>query len=136
MSKKIIAPLVIALALVGIILAFQMGEINDELNREDIRIESRDVALQIEAEGREYYVNGEENPNIVVNQGDEVVIEFIVTGGTHDFVIDEFGVATEVLSEGEIQTIDFIADQVGEFEYYCSVENHREEGMYGSLIVE
>ena len=33
-------------------------------------------------------------------------------------------------------SVTFIADQEGSFEYYCSVGNHREEGMVGTLIVE
>ena len=135
MNKKVIIPLVVILVIIGIVLVIRTDEIDEEMNGEDV-IDPEEVTFYIEAEGREFYIDGQENPNIVVNQGDEVVIEFTVTGGTHDFVIDEFGVATEVLSEGEIQTIDFVADQVGEFEYYCSVGTHRAEGMYGSLIVE
>ncbi len=135
MNKKVIIPLVVILVIIGIVLVIRTDEIDEEMNGEDV-IDPEEVTFYIEAEGREFYIDGQENPDIVVSEGEEVVIEFMVTGGTHDFVIDEFGVATEVLSEGEIQTIDFIADQVGEFEYYCSVGTHRAEGMYGSLIVE
>src|SRR3990167_2264983 len=55
--------------------------------------------------------------------------------GTHDLKIDEFNAATRTLNAGETQTISFVADKVGTFEYYCSVGNHRAMGMVGSFIV-
>jgi len=33
-------------------------------------------------------------------------------------------------------SVEFVADQEGAFEYYCSVGNHRQQGMKGTLIVE
>lgn len=75
-------------------------------------------------------------PNsITVNQGDTVRLTFENTGGTHNWTVDEFA-GTQVLNEGESETIEFVADQVGEFEYYCSVGNHRQLGMVGTLIVQ
>lgn len=71
-----------------------------------------------------------------VNQGDTVRIIFTSEEGTHDWVIDEFNARTNVLSAGQTETISFVADQTGTFEYYCSVSNHRELGMVGQLIVE
>src|SRR3989344_3583974 len=53
----------------------------------------------------------------------------------HNFRLDEFGVATKVLKAGESETITFVADKIGEFEYYCSVGTHRAMGMIGKLIV-
>jgi plastocyanin len=75
-------------------------------------------------------------PNIMsVNLGDTVKITVKNTKGTHDLKIDEFDVATRVLSIGEEQTITFVADKSGSFEYYCSVGNHRAMGMVGTLTV-
>jgi len=31
--------------------------------------------------------------------------------------------------------IEFTADKVGEFEYYCSMPGHRQAGQFGKLIV-
>jgi len=56
--------------------------------------------------------------------------------GTHDFVIDEFNVATKMTKTGETDTVEFIADKAGVFEYYCSVGEHRKMGMVGTLTVE
>jgi len=53
----------------------------------------------------------------------------------HDFVVDEFGAKTDTLQTGQSDTITFVADKTGTFEYYCSVGNHRAMGMKGNLIV-
>ena len=71
-----------------------------------------------------------------VKQGDTVRVTFTNELGLHDWRVDEFQAATAVLEQGQQQTIEFVADQVGEFEYYCSVMDHREQGMVGTLIVE
>ena len=95
--------------------------------------------LSLTAEGREFFVDGETdaNPDIVVQQGDTVAVTLCVTEGNHDWVVDAFDAATDVVgADGDCGTVEFVADQVGEFEYYCSVGNHRAEGMYGALIVE
>ena len=73
---------------------------------------------------------------IRVQEGDTVIINFESTGGFHDWVIDEFGAATEKVREGEKTTVTFVADKAGTYEYYCSVGEHRAAGMVGKLIVE
>ncbi len=77
---------------------------------------------------------------ITVSQGDEVKITFKNVGEViHDFVIDEFGVATPVLEPGETATLEFTADKAGTFFFYCSVETptgtHRAAGMEGEITV-
>lgn len=71
-----------------------------------------------------------------VKQGDTVVINFKNTGGFHDWVLDEFNARTKQLGDGASETITFVADKKGTFEYYCSVGQHRQMGMKGNLIVE
>lgn len=73
---------------------------------------------------------------IKVNKGDLVKINFKNTQGFHDFVIDEFKVATKQFQSPGEEKVEFIADKVGSFEYYCSVGSHRAMGMWGTLIVE
>ncbi len=73
---------------------------------------------------------------IKVKKGDTVKVTFKVTQGTHDFVVEEFSTRTELLKVGQEETVEFIADKTGSFEYYCSVPGHREAGMKGTLIVE
>lgn len=73
---------------------------------------------------------------ITVKKGETVRITFKNTGGTHDLKIDEFNVATKKIAAGQSEMIKFVADKAGTFEYYCSVGNHRAQGMKGTLAVE
>ncbi len=71
-----------------------------------------------------------------VKKGDHVKITFKNAGGFHDLKIDEFKVATHQIKTGEEETIEFIADKTGSFQYYCSVGSHRQMGMWGTLTVQ
>lgn len=73
---------------------------------------------------------------IKVKQGEKVTVILKNSEGFHDFVLDEFNVKTEVLQTGKSETVSFTADKKGTYEYYCSVGNHRAQGMVGKLIVE
>lgn len=73
---------------------------------------------------------------IKVKKGDKVKIILQNTGGTHDWVIDEFNARTARIGNGQTATAEFTADKTGRFEYYCSVDTHRAMGMKGTLIVE
>jgi nitrosocyanin len=72
---------------------------------------------------------------MTVKKGDLVKVTFKNDEGFHDFVIDEFAAATKQIQAGTEETIEFVADEVGSFEYYCSVGKHREMGMKGTLTV-
>ncbi len=73
---------------------------------------------------------------IKVKNGDTVKVVFTNKNGMHDFVIDEFNAKTKQLKAGEAEEVTFVASKSGTFEYYCSVGNHRQQGMVGKLIVE
>lgn len=73
---------------------------------------------------------------IKVKKGDRVRINFDVSAGFHDWVVDEFNARTKQLSGGESDSIEFVANKTGTFEFYCSVGSHRQMGMKGNLIVE
>lgn len=73
---------------------------------------------------------------IKVKQGDRVRITVTNKGGFHDWKLDEFSLATKQLQADQSETIEFVADKRGTFEYYCSVGQHRAMGMKGNLIVE
>ena len=94
--------------------------------------------VTIVLDGGNYYFerDGEQNPDIVVQQGDVVRIEFTSVEGYHDWVVDEFDAATDKVQQGGSTSVQFVADQAGTFEYYCSVGQHRQQGMRGNLIVE
>lgn len=73
---------------------------------------------------------------IKVKKGDKVRITFRNAEGFHDWKLDEFNVATAKLQAATEETVEFVADKSGTFEYYCSVGSHRAMGMVGKLIVE
>jgi len=73
---------------------------------------------------------------IRVIEGDTVTINLTNSDGFHDWVVDEFGAATEKIQAGGQTSVTFVADKAGSYEYYCSVGSHRANGMVGTLIVE
>ena len=76
-------------------------------------------------------------PNVInTKKGDTVILIFKSTGAIHNLVIDEFGVETNKIGDGEEEEMEFVADKAGTFEFYCSVANHRAMGMTGKLTVE
>ncbi|MEK6860811.1 MAG: cupredoxin domain-containing protein [Nanoarchaeota archaeon] len=91
--------------------------------------------IKIDSSHLRFYIDDIENPDIVVKEGDKVKIEFSSQEGFHDWVVDAFG-ATERVSAGASTSIEFTANKIGTFEYYCSVGKHRANGMKGNFIVE
>jgi plastocyanin len=89
---------------------------------------------------REFTVEGSSFkfvPNVVtVNQGDTVKLVFKNSGGMHNFNLDAFGVKTNAISGGASETVQFVANKKGNFEFYCSVGNHKAMGMTGTLVVQ
>lgn len=87
--------------------------------------------VNIEA-GSFYYTPNE----IRVKKGETVKIIMKSADMMHDFNIDELGVKLPITKSGETNTVEFTADTIGEFEFYCSVGQHRANGQVGTLIVE
>lgn len=75
-------------------------------------------------------------PEIRVKKNQRVRIYLTSSDGYHDFVIDELNVASKKINTGEDVEFEFTARTAGEFEFYCSVGNHRAQGMVGKIIVE
>lgn len=76
-------------------------------------------------------------PNVIkAKKNQKVTIEFQNVGGNHDFTIDEFNVKTKTIGPGETAKVEFTPSKTGSFEFYCSISNHRQMGMKGTLIVE
>jgi plastocyanin len=74
---------------------------------------------------------------ITAETGETVRLVFKNVGDTmHDFVIDELSAQTSRIAGGEEEVILFTANQAGEYSFYCSVGNHRQLGMEGTLVVE
>ncbi|OGY88992.1 MAG: hypothetical protein A3B30_02780 [Candidatus Komeilibacteria bacterium RIFCSPLOWO2_01_FULL_52_15] len=73
---------------------------------------------------------------IRVKKGDTVTINLSNSDGFHDWVLDEFNARTKQIGVGSSDSVTFVVDNTGTFEYYCSVGQHRAAGMKGNLIVE
>lgn len=71
------------------------------------------------------------DPNRLNLKPGEVTVNVVRNTGFHTFVIDELGIKETLRSD---QTFAFTAEP-GTYEYYCDVPGHREQGMFGSLIV-
>ncbi len=90
-------------------------------------------ALNITVEGGSFYFKPNE---IRAKVGQTVKVTLNAVSMQHDFVIDELDVKSAVIPSGQTTTVEFVASEAGEFEFYCSVGNHRAQGMVGTLIVE
>lgn len=87
----------------------------------------------IEVEGGAFYYKPNE---IRVKTGEKVKIVMNSVDMMHDFVIDELNVKMPVIRAGNTGTVEFVAEQPGVYEFYCSVGQHRAQGQIGTLIVE
>ncbi len=95
---------------------------DDTSEVKEVEVRSRGLAYDVE--------------EIRVNLGDTVRVTYINGGGRHDWVLDEFeGAQTSIIAGGRQETIEFVADQAGTFEFYCSVPGHRAAGMVGRFVV-
>lgn len=113
----------------------EIEDVVDILEFEDIG-ETEIKIFVLTGENFKFVLDGEDNPEIRVNEGDKVRIEFISTSGFHDWVLEEFGAATAKVGENGETYVEFIAGEKGTFEYYCSVGAHRDNGMKGVFVVE
>ncbi len=143
MNKLLIAFLIVVLIAGGV---YFYNNSQNEQTMEEVKtlqetatIEENTVATG-STEVKEFKIIGKniayEGGDIRVKKGDTVRVVFTVEQGNHDWVIDEFNTRTKLLNTGETETVEFIANKSGTFEYYCSVPGHRQLGMKGNLIVE
>ena len=102
----------------------------------DTVAEERSKVFVVNSSHLRFYIDGVENPEMIVREGDIVTIEFSSEEGFHDWVVDEFNASTERINAGSRSRVVFVADKKGTFEYYCSVGKHRANGMKGTFIVE
>ncbi len=96
-----------------------------------------DMASQTKKFTLDGFEFGFDQKTITVKKGDIVSLTLTNSGKMpHDWVVDEFDVRTKQIKNGETDSITFVADKTGTFEYYCSVGQHRANGMVGKLVVE
>lgn len=75
-------------------------------------------------------------PNqIVVNKGDHVRLRLTSVDVTHGFAIPEYDIS-QMLSPGQEEVVDFVADTPGSFRFFCSVPcGSGHSAMQGTLVV-
>ncbi len=68
------------------------------------------------------FENGNFRPStIMVNRGDRVIIVFRSVDTTHGIAIDEYGLNTGPIDAGREKRVEFVADRVGAFRFYCNI---------------
>lgn len=148
MSPMIIAGVVLVVAVVGYFAMTMMGDkTQDSLEVVDVSNNNASMeatgatdtstaasgdVVNVTLEAGNFYFK----PNVInAKLGQTVRVTINSVSMQHDFVIDDLGVKSTVLPSGKSETIEFVADTIGEFEFYCSVGNHRQQGMVGTLVV-
>lgn len=66
-------------------------------------------------------VGGWEPEYITVNKGDTVRLRITGQDVVHGFAVGRLGIDTGPIIPGEAVTVEFVADEVGQFTYYCNV---------------
>ena len=156
MKNALIAVIVLVLLGVGYWLYTQQTPVEENNNPAGIQQTTDETGMPIVPEGpageqpgtdtevhegtlREFTVTGSNftfSPaTMTVKKGDTVRVTFKNQSGTHDWILDEFNAKTKILNGGQEETVEFIADKAGTFEYYCGVGQHRQMGMKGTLTV-
>jgi plastocyanin len=139
-TKVIVAVAVVAVA-VGVF--FVMADSNEVASPSQTNTETQVADTQLEqAEADQVFEVGMQNfsfseEQLSVNAGDTVTVNLTNNGGTHDFVIDELDVQSQIIGSGQTSvTFTVPEDTSGQiYSFYCSVGNHRELGMEGQLTV-
>ena len=80
-----------------------------------------DEAQVIDLVARAPEAGGWDLETITVNKGDTVRLRITGQDVVHGFAIGKLGVDTGPILPGEAVTVEFIADEVGQFTYYCNV---------------
>lgn len=118
--------------LLVLVIVFALGVGYYVMNRQTVPV-PKVATKEFTVEGSPYMFSLKE---MRVKKGDIVKVTFVNKEGMHDWVVDEFNARTKQLKAGESDTVTFVADTAGTFEYYCSVGTHRQMGMVGKLVVE
>ena len=104
--------------------------LDNQMESTDSAMEEESLPVTVEA-GAFYY----KPATMTVKKGQKVQITLNSVDMMHDFNIDELGVKSAIVKSGETGTVEFVADKVGTFEYYCSVGQHRANGQVGTITV-
>lgn len=132
--------IIAALVVLGGLIYFGFKSTNKQANLPATNTQSANPTSQPVSAIKEFTVEGkpfEFNPKeIKVKKGDTVKITFKNNEGFHSLTIDDYNAGTKQINAGESDTIQFVADKAGSFQYFCAVDSHKDKGMVGTLVVE
>lgn len=149
MNPMMIGGVVLVLILIGAGLFFFMGKSNKNIddmapavtNQNNDSSEStvssgtttsNSDVVSVNMEAGNFYFK----PNVIkAKLGQTVRVTVTGVGMQHDFIIDELGVKSSTIAPGKSDVVEFVASEVGQFQFYCSVGNHKQMGMVGTLNV-
>ncbi len=73
---------------------------------------------------------------IRVEKGDRVILRLISSDVYHGFALPDFGINEVLVRPGELSQVDFVADKVGSFLFYCTIRcGLIHQDMKGKLTV-
>ena len=105
-----------------------------EAMMEDDAMMGEEQEISMEMSNFKYSVS-----EITASPGETVEVMLKNVEGTHDFVIDELDVQSDMTQEGDETVVMFTipedAESGTEYAYYCSVGEHRAQGMEGVIMV-
>jgi heme/copper-type cytochrome/quinol oxidase subunit 2 len=131
----IIALVLVLTAVPYLILSWQPQGSGRVINVAGYNLADPDPGVWVVGEGRPFSKEGVNE--IRVKQGETVTLRLTSMDVVHGFTLPEYNVS-EILYPGDMVTVEFLADESGEFEFYCSAQScgrgHLE--MKGTLIVE
>lgn len=122
---------IITIVIVFVVIIFTVGFLQMNNNKSTTLADSQVKTFNIEA-GSFYFKPDE----IRVKKGDLVKINIQSVSMMHDFYIDELNVKSPIVKDGDTGSVEFVATEVGTFEFYCSVGEHRQNGQVGKIIIE
>ena len=82
---------------------------------------SRSTGADLELVARQPAAGGWSRERIVVNQGERVRLRIRSEDVIHGFAIGRLGVEAGPIEPGKVTTVEFVADQAGEFTFYCTM---------------
>ncbi len=141
MEKEDAVKLILVLA-ATVVLGFGLLKIYNSFYSSDTSATLQTQANEIASgEIKEIVIKGNEysfTPSVIkLNKGDRVRIIFQNTGSiAHNFVINQLGIISRTIGPGQSETIEFIADKTGNFEFECSLPGHASAGMTGRVTIE
>lgn len=73
--------------------------------------------------------------NLTFEAGKPITIILTSIDGDHSFDVDSLNVHSSEAGKGKSVVVEFTADQLGQYEFYCGHGNHKQRGMTGRLEI-